>query len=247
MSPVTATYRHSQFTAAPERLSVAEIWAVAKSLRSQLAAAAFERRVPLDDIGERLSRLEINGIGFDVDWDLDHRVVNRAGRQVMGVTEYDQASPDCVLVSVNGPMLEGSDTLLRSTIAHEIGHLVFDAPGWILIPPDAPVRSGFDGMKNLRDPREVRANELMGALLVPPWLLRVDWQRQAKRHRFPAAERPSTVLAGAPAFDGLALDADAVVDAIFALAERYGVSESFIQVRLERYDLLRSGRAWSGL
>ena len=111
MSPVTATYRHSQFTASPERLSTTEIWAVAKSLRSQLAADSLERRVPLGDIGEHLSRLEINGIAFDADWDLDHRVVNRAGRQVMGVTEYDKASPDCVLVSVNGPMLEGSDTL----------------------------------------------------------------------------------------------------------------------------------------
>lgn len=244
MPPVTAVYRHSQFTAVPERLSVAEIWAVAKSLRSQLAAAGFERRVPLDDIGERLSRLEINGIAFEVDWDLDHRVVNRAGRQVMGVTEYDKASPDCVLVSVNGPMLEGCDTLLRSTIAHEIGHLVFDAPGWIMVPPEAPVRSGFDAMRNRRDPREVRANELMGALLVPPWLLRVDWQRQAKRHRFPAAEQPSTILSGAPAYDGPLLDADAVLDAIFALAERYGVSESFMRVRLERYDLLRGRRAW---
>ena len=247
MSPVTAAYRHSQFTASPERLSTTEIWAVAKSLRSQLAADSLERRVPLVDIGQHLSRLEINGIAFDADWDLDHRVVNRAGKQVMGVTEYDKASPDCVLVSVNGPMLEGNDTLLRSTIAHEIGHLVFDAPGWILIPPDAPVRSGFDGMKNRRDPREVRANELMGALLVPPWLLRVDWQRQAKQHRFPASGRPSAVLSGAPAYDGTSLEAEAVEEAIFTLAERYAVSQSFIQVRLERYDLLRGHRAWSGL
>ena len=247
MSPVTATYRHSQFTAAPEGLSLAEIWAVATSLRRQLVPDSLERRVPLRDIGEHLSRLEINGVAFDVDWDLDHRVANRAGQQVMGVTEYDKASPDCVLVSVNGPMLQGSDTLLRSTIAHEIGHLVFDAPGWILIPPDAPVRSEFDGMKNRRDPREVRANELMGALLVPPWLLRVDWHRQAKRQRFPAAEHPSTVISGAPAYDGASLDGDAVEEAIFTLAERYGVSQSFIQVRLERYDLLRGGRSWLGL
>jgi hypothetical protein len=28
---------------------------------------------------------------------------------------------------------------------------------------------------------------------------------------------------------------------IFALAERYGVSESFLRVRLERYDLMRTG------
>ncbi len=247
MTPVTAAYRHSRFTADPERLSAADIWSVARALRSQLAEDGFERRLPLGEVTERLSRLDINGIAFDVAWDLDHRVLNRAGRQVMGVTEYDKASPDCVLVSVNGPMLEGADTLLRSTIAHEIGHLVFDAPGWIVVPPDAPVRSGFASMKNLRDPREVRANEFMGALLVPPSLLRVDWQRQARRHRFPPAARPSTVISGAPAYEATSLEMEAAEEAIFTLAERYCVSESFIRVRLERYDLLRGVRSWQGL
>ena len=31
---------------------------------------------------------------------------------------------------------------------------------------------------------------------------------------------------------------------MFSLAESYGVSESFMRVRLDRYDLLRTGRAW---
>jgi hypothetical protein len=31
---------------------------------------------------------------------------------------------------------------------------------------------------------------------------------------------------------------------IFTLAESYLVSESFLRVRLDRYDLLRSGRSW---
>jgi Zn-dependent peptidase ImmA (M78 family) len=141
-------------------------------------------------------------------------------------------------------MLENADTLLRSTIAHELGHLVFDAPGWVLIPPAAPVRSGFAAFGTSRDPRELRANEFMGALLVAPSLLRVDLQRQAKRHRFAPSQRPSTVIAGAPAYDGSSLDLEAVEEVIFTLAERYVVSESFLRVRLDRYDLLRSGRSW---
>ena len=105
----------------------------------------------------------------------------------MGVTEYDKASPRCVMVSVNGPMLANAETLLRSTIAHEIGHVVFDAPGWILVPPAVPVSSNYTSSPRTRDPRELRANEFMGALLVPPSLLRVDLQRKAKRQRLPAS------------------------------------------------------------
>ena len=68
--------------------------------------------------------------------------------------------------------------------------------------------------------------------------------RQAKRHRFAPSPRPSTVVSGAPAYDAASLDSDAVDELIFALAERYGVSESFLRVRLDRYDLLRTGRPW---
>jgi hypothetical protein len=46
---------------------------------------------------------------------------------------------------------------------------------------------------------------------------------------------------GAPAYDGAHLDGDSVEELMFVLAERYGVSESFLRVRLERYDLMRTG------
>ena len=119
--------------------------------------------------------------------------------------------------------------------------MVFDAPGWVLIPPDVPVCTGFSSRRSARDPREARANEFMGALLVPASLLRVDMQRQAKQHRLAQSPRPSTVMAGAPAYDAACLDGDSVHEVIFDLAERYGVSESFLRVRLERYDLMRTG------
>ena len=61
-----------------------------------------------------------------------------------------------------------------------------------------------------------------------------------------AWERPSSVISGAPAYDGVSLDGDALSDAIFTLAESYGVSESFLRVRLDRYDLLRTGRSRAG-
>ena len=46
------------------------------------------------------------------------------------------------------------------------------------------------------------------------------------------------------AYDALHLDRDAVDEMIFELAECYGVSTTFLQVRLDRYDLLRTGRNW---
>lgn len=244
MPRIQVAYRHSKFTAQPDRLTAADVWRVARETRVQVGDERFERRLDLDGVAKRLSELEVNGVRFEVAWDVDHDVLNAAGEPVMGVTEYDKASPECILVSVNGPMLGNSETLFRSTIAHELGHVVFDAPGWILVPPSAPASSGFTSSPRTRDPRELRANEFMGALLVPPSLLRVDLQRLAKRHRLVSSARPSTVISGAPAYDASRLDRDAVEEVIFSLAESYGVSEGFLRVRLDRYDLLRTGRAW---
>lgn len=240
MTAIAAAYRHFKLTATPDRLTPAEVWAVAHAVRMQLAEDRFERSLAVDAAVDRLSRLDVNGVAFDAAWDLEHRVFKPGGKEVLAVTEYDRASPDCVLVSVNGPMLKGQDTLIRSTIAHELGHVVFDAPGWVLIPPAKPAYSG--GRKS--DPRETRANEFMGALLVPPALLRVDLQREAMVHGFAPSARRSMIVSGAPAYDATRLDSDAVDEVIFGLAERYGVSESLMRVRLDRYDLLRTGRPW---
>lgn len=240
---IRAAYRHSRTTAAPARLTAAEVWSVARAVRGQLSADRCVRKLDLEDVAQRVAALEINDIAFDVAWDLEHEVLNRAGQPVMGVTEYDKASPDCVMVSVNGPLLADADTLMRSTIAHELDHVVFDGPAWIRVPPAAPAYSGVAPAIR-SNPGEVRANEFMGALLVPPSLVRVDLQRQAKRQRLAASDRPSKVVPSAIAYDALRLDRDAVEEAIFELAQRYGVSDSFLRVRLDRYDLLRTGRDW---
>jgi Zn-dependent peptidase ImmA (M78 family) len=150
-----------------------------------------------------------------------------------------------VLVSINGSRLRSLDTLLRSTVAHELGHVVFDAPGWLVVRGDAfvQVASAFNpGPLAQRDPKEVRANEFMGALLVPAPLIRVDWLRLVKRNRLPLSAKPSQVIIGAPAVDGTAIHAEAAMEILYALGELYGVSSDFIRVRLARYDLLRTPR-----
>lgn len=239
---VQVAYRHSALTGVPKDLTAKEIWEVARAVRLQIQNDRSSRDLLLEKVAPKLASWTVNGISFEVDWDLGHKVVNSAGKPVMGVTEYDKASPGCVMVSVNGPKLS-NDTLLRSTVAHELGHVVFDGPGWVLVPPDRPVQTSFSGTAVARDPREMRANEFMGALLVPASPVRVDLQRLAKQHRFPTSRSPSTVVANAPAYDASRLDPDSVTEVIFALADRYGVSESFMRVRLERYDLLRNHSA----
>lgn len=237
---IIARYRHCRQTGRPQPLGLDQIWAVARQVRDQLCDSGLERRLCLDGIEEQACAFDINGITFEAAWDLEHCVATREGRRVLGVTEYDPGSPDCVFVSVSGGDDGMTDTLLRSTIAHELGHVIFDAPGWMVSLPSADNRSAFATDPRGYDPRETRANEFMGGLLVPPSLLRVDWQRLARRRRFTASLVGSRMLRGAPAYDGGDQDADCLGEALYELGERYGVSPTFIGVRLARYDLLRA-------
>lgn len=245
MSRITACFRHSALTYEPVQLSGREIWAVAHQVRNQLQGDALQRRLELSTVEEKAALFEVNGIRYGVLWDFEHDVRNAQNDEVMGVTEYHHATPLHVLVSINGPRLKESETLLRSTVAHELGHVVFDAPGWLAVRGEAfvQVASAFNpGPSAKWNPMEVRANEFMGALLVPAPLMRVDWLRAVKRNRLPLSAKPSQVITGAPAVDGTALDPETGIELMFSLSELYGVSPDFIRVRLARYDLLRTPR-----
>jgi Zn-dependent peptidase ImmA (M78 family) len=135
--------------------------------------------------------------------------------------------------------------LLRSTIAHELGHVIFDAPSW-MVSRQAPYMQAASAeaptVSAKWDPMEVRANEFMGALLVQPAPVRIDFLRLVKRQRLSLSPRPSQVIPGAPAVDGQTVEAEAAAEMLFNLGQLYGVSESFMRVRLSRYDLLRTAR-----
>lgn len=245
MFQIAASFRHSALTHQPVQLSSREIWAVAQRVRNQFPGNPLARRLELAGVEETAARFEVNGIRYGVLWDFDHRVRNAGDEEVLGVTEYHDATPLHVLVSINGPRLAAAEHLLRSTVAHELGHVVFDAPGWLAHPGEAVMRvaSEIDPRPAaLWNPVEARANEFMGALLVPPPLIRVDWLRLVKRNRLPLSPRPSQVIPGAPAADGGMLDPEAGAELMHALGELYGVSADFIRVRLSRYDLLRTPR-----
>lgn len=245
MSRISACFRHSAMTYEPVQLSNREIWTVAQQVRGQLLADPLERRLDLDLVEEKAGQFEVNGIRYGVLWDFEHDVRNAEDTEVLGVTEYHDSTPLHVLVSINGPRLRDADYLLRSTIAHELGHVVFDAPGWLALRGHDFVQVASEINPRITsqwNPMEVRANEFMGALLVPASLIRVDWLRLAKRNRLPLSQKPSQVLTGAPAVDGRALDPETAMEIMFSLGELYGVSADFIRVRLARYDLLRTPR-----
>lgn len=245
MSRITTSFRHFALTREPEKLTHREVWTVAHQVRNQLLESPLDRRLDLSAVEQTASRFEVNGIDYGVLWDCEHAVRNAEGSEVMGVTEYHEATPHHVLVSINGPRLKDSETLLRSTVAHELGHVVFDAPGWLYVGGGGlrQASSELDPRPATKwDPKELRANEFMGALLVPAPLMRVDWLRLVKRNRLPLSNKPSQVIRGAPAIDGSALDEDTAMELLFSLGELYGVSIDFARVRLARYDLLRTTR-----
>jgi hypothetical protein len=243
MSPITVGFRHSALTYEPIQLSPPEIWAVARNVRAQLTSDPLARTLDLSRIDEQGDWFDVNDIQFGVIWDFDHDVRNEHDTEVLGVTEYHDATPLHALVSINGPRLKVAETLLRSTIAHELGHVIFDAPSWIVSRQDMRAASDLNQAAFVSgNEMELRANDFMGALLVPPSMLRVDFLRLAKRHRLRPSSKPSQVIHGAPAVDGQMTDTEAATEILFGLSELYGVSESFMRVRLSRYDLLRTPR-----
>jgi hypothetical protein len=266
MLPLTLEYPHVLHSAVPARLSAREVWLVAIGVRNQLLPDRIARRVELDQMIAATAQVAVNGISFAVEWDLDHEVLSETAAPVMGVTEFDPVEPGSIMVSINGRYLKGDEALLRSTAAHELGHVVFDAPSWItragkpgsanyaaITPQDhasetsQPLNSArLRGTKSKQrqeqhfDSSEFRANEFMGALLAPPGLLGVELQRFARARRWPASSQPSRVQSAAPAYDAVRVGYEASVELLCTMAETFGVSESFIRVRLARYDLFRT-------
>jgi hypothetical protein len=84
------------------------------------------------------------------------------------------------------------------------------------------------------DWREFRANEFMGALLAPRALLHRELVRRAIGLSLPLrdAGEDQPVL-------GKAGDPMRIEELLFDLAERFGVSASFIEYRLHRYSLVQ--------
>ncbi|MBE7183856.1 MAG: hypothetical protein INR68_05575 [Methylobacterium mesophilicum] len=257
--PVVVSYPHSPLTGIVLPMTRRRVRTIAAKVRRQLVEDTLQRRIEPDALADATQMLVVNDFAFAACWDLSNDVHTREGERVMGATEWDPAEPDSVMVAVNGLVL-GDAARVLSTAAHELGHVIFDAPSWIrtgtdrttaslaTLPPaelgrvPQPLSRGDED--DIRRWSEWRADEFMGGLLTPPTLLKTDFLRLAKRHRLPPSHVPSRELRGAPAFDGHAVEAEAAFEILGTLAERYGVTPTFIRVRLDIYDLLRVNRPY---
>lgn len=276
MPVLTLDYRHCD-RKRPRYIKHSEVEGIASVARQQLVDATTDA-LSLDLLSA-VSGLKINGVAFDLFVGTGDIVHDEDGNPVLGICEYDPGVPDTAMVSVSPAGESAGEELVLSTLAHELGHAIFDGPGWIV---DASRGPGlFDSIADTgrklyrtttRDgehlskaptagdgvdqpgrsaPRgdeyfaELRANEFMGSLLVPRLRLNAVVEELAPEHDVKIVRSPSLD----PDLPGTSLALVAEGDFGFlsldmlqrAVAKRFGVTPRFIQVRMDRYGLLKSG------
>jgi len=104
------------------------LWAVAARLRGAIARNESPWALSVRALVTAAMRLKVNGRRIASTWDFFQRLRKGAGREVLGIFETDPSAPGLALVSVNGQMIGDRPDLELSTVAHEVGHVVFDAP-----------------------------------------------------------------------------------------------------------------------
>lgn len=238
---IIVEYPHHAASGAPRPLSAQTLWAVAAQVRRQAMAGQDGVALPLDALVAATRAVSANGRSIEVAWELGHPVHDASGVAVLGVCETDPDMPGTALVSVNARMVAGRPDLAISTAAHELGHVVFDVPV-ALGAPARRYRAVTAGPNALLDrttaASERRANEFMGALLVPPVPLHLRMLVHARSERLRTVHAPHRGRQGSRV---LASDnpPEFVEGVVAALAGDFGVSERFIAVRLSRYGLVQ--------
>ena len=130
MSLLTVNYRYSG-RYKPNYLNNAMIEETANVVRSQLVSGETEA-VALPVLRD-ISHLRVNGVSFDLWVDLDQPVSDReTGEPLCGLCEIDQGAGTDVAILCISPVGDGmTEELVLSTFGHELGHAIFEAPGWI--------------------------------------------------------------------------------------------------------------------
>ena len=236
---VTLTYPHHLETGAPLVDTAQAIWAVAGQLRAAVARQDSPWALSAADLTRAASAMVINARPIRAHWDFDHAVHDEDGYPVLGICETDPAAPGMALVSVNATMVTNRPDLALSTLAHEVGHVVFDVPAAVgkQARRYRSVTASPSCLARATLLSERRANEFMGAVLVPAAALHLRLVAHARAERLRMVHAPHFGRQGCRV---LARDtpADALAGLEAALAGDFGVSERFIGVRLQRYRLI---------
>ncbi len=129
MPVLTIGYRHCD-RKRPLYIKNSEIEGIGVLARQQLVDAGTDA-IPLAVLSD-ISGLKINGVVFDLFVGTGDVVHDEDGNPVLGICEYDPGVPDTAMVSVSPVGEHASEALVISTLGHELGHAIFDAPGWIV-------------------------------------------------------------------------------------------------------------------
>lgn len=249
MREVIIRYPHFILSREPRPIRRDAVWQVAQEARQQILSHPRRPKIDVGVLAARSRRLRVNGLPFETCWSFDRPVVDRAGHAALGATEVDDARPEAALIQVNTGLIGEAEELTRSTALHELGHAVFDAPAWLTRArahragvQRAELREmGLLGPKRPQAPRRIdwrewRANEFMGAFLVPRSLLHEHMIRKASLLGLPLVE---TEADERPLLARPRAELDRIDALILELAELFGVSAPFIEVRLKKYGLVR--------
>ncbi len=216
----------------------AGIWAVAAQVRRQLGLEPGQLAIEHVQLTTACRKLIVNEQGLRVMWDCVHEVHDDDGAPVEGVCETDGESNDCIYASVNGPMFKGRKDRLLSTTAHELGHAILDLPAALAAQrPQRCFTRDSEASPRSISRSEWRANEFMGALLTPPFILHRELLRRARSEDMKLVRAKHLGRPTWPALD-CDNDEDALAGIKDVLAEDFGVSPRFISVRLRRYGLI---------
>lgn len=129
MPVLNINYRHCG-RMRPSFLKNPEIEELAAQVRQQLIDPSID--AVSVQILSGIDGLKINGVAFDLFVGTEGVVHDEEGNPVLGICEYDPGVPDTAMVSVSPASNQASEALVLSTLGHELGHAIFDAPGWIV-------------------------------------------------------------------------------------------------------------------
>lgn len=273
MPVLTLDYRHCD-RQRPCYISHAQVEDHSALARQQLGCSDVDA-ISIEKLSA-VSGLKINGVAFNLFVGTDNVIHDEAGQPVLGICEFDPAEPDTAMISVSPAGEMSTKELVLSTLAHEMGHSIYDAPGWIVDAArgpglfddaiDAPrkaYRTTTQDREHLSKPApaietatkvrkeeyyaELRANEFMGSLLVPRKRLLGAVEKLAPEH---GVKIHRSVALG-PGIEGASMQLSPAVNNMFghmyidqlqrSLATIFGVHRRFIEVRMKRYGILKSG------
>ena len=245
-----ANYPHTP-SMAPAVMKAPVIWSFAQNVRQQVLGSMWRKPWIRAHVAARLAAAIINGIALRFVWDFDNTVQDEQKRQVFGLCEHSPDEPGQIMISINAPALADRPELERSTLAHELGHALFDMPAAVHERRRLQLSLRDDNVQRLyrrgdgsrsgagdMDWDEWRANEFMGAFLAPPIAFHQALVRLANELNLPMTHQPSLGKFGLPVLNGRRLDLDALEEVLNLLAEAFGVTPDFVRVRLRKYKLI---------